>query len=68
MQKTKPGKHQRQKDAVNQGKLEGREIVCPFHKARFDVTTAMKIADPWIPVPKTLKMVAIIDNFLNKMP
>jgi nitrite reductase/ring-hydroxylating ferredoxin subunit len=45
---------------LHQGKLEGREVVCPFHKARFDVTTGKKIADPRILVPKALKMGAIM--------
>jgi len=45
---------------LHQGKLEGREVVCPFHKARFDVTTGKKTANPRILVPKALKMGAIM--------
>jgi len=45
---------------LHQGKLEGKEVVCPLHKARFDVTTGMKTVDPRIPIPKALKMGAIM--------
>ena len=45
---------------LHQGKLEGKEVVCPFHKARFDVTTGAKIADPRVPVPKIIKMGALM--------
>jgi nitrite reductase/ring-hydroxylating ferredoxin subunit len=41
---------------LHQGKLEGREVVCPMHKARFDVTTGRNTAAPRIPIPKALKV------------
>jgi nitrite reductase/ring-hydroxylating ferredoxin subunit len=45
---------------LHQGKLEGTEVVCPLHKARFDITTGKKTSDPRIPVPKALKVGAIM--------
>ncbi len=47
---------------LHQGKLEERGVVCPFHKARFDVTTGEKTRDPRVPVPRALKMGAITGN------
>ena len=45
---------------LHQGKLEGKEVVCPLHKARFDVTTGQKTAGPRVPIPKALKMGAMM--------
>ena len=38
------------------GALNGKEVVCPFHKAHFDVTTGKKVAEPRIAIPKVLKL------------
>ena len=38
------------------GKIEGGEIVCPLHKARFDLKTGRKAADPRVPIPKAFKV------------
>ncbi|MBA7471107.1 3-phenylpropionate/cinnamic acid dioxygenase ferredoxin subunit [subsurface metagenome] len=45
---------------LHQGKLEGKEVVCPLHKARFDVMTGKKTAEPRIPIPKVLKIGALM--------
>ena len=47
---------------LHQGKLDKREVVCPLHKARFDVTTGKKTGEPRIPVPKVFKIGAIMSN------
>jgi len=47
---------------LHQGKLEGTEVQCPFHKARFDVTTGKKVGDPRVPIPKVIKMGALMSN------
>ena len=41
---------------LHMGKIEGSELVCPFHKARFDLKTGNKLSDPKIPIPKAFKM------------
>ena len=48
--------------ALHRGKLEGKEVVCPLHKSRFDVTTGSKTAEPRIPVPKAFKMGSLMAN------
>lgn len=35
-----------QKAALSKGRLEGREVECPLHFARFDVTTGRALAGP----------------------
>jgi len=37
---------------LSMGKLEGKNVICPFHFAEFDVTTGKKVKDP---VPYSLK-------------
>jgi nitrite reductase/ring-hydroxylating ferredoxin subunit len=31
---------------LSMGKLQGKNVVCPFHSAQFDVTTGKKVKDP----------------------
>ena len=38
------------------GFIQGGEVVCPLHKARFDLATGKQVTDPKIPIPKALKM------------
>lgn len=45
---------------LHQGKLEEKEVVCPLHKAWFDVTTGKKTADPRMPILKALKTGAMM--------
>lgn len=47
---------------LHQGKIEGNEIVCPFHKARFDVTSGKKTKEPKIPIPKAIKIGSLMAN------
>ena len=37
---------------LSMGKLEGKNVICPFHFAEFDVTTGKKVKEP---VPYSLK-------------
>jgi nitrite reductase/ring-hydroxylating ferredoxin subunit len=37
---------------LSMGKLQGKNVICPFHFAEFDVTTGKKIKDP---VPESFK-------------
>ena len=38
------------------GKIEEGEVVCPLHKARFDITSGKKSADPKVSIPKAFKV------------
>jgi nitrite reductase/ring-hydroxylating ferredoxin subunit len=31
---------------LSMGKLQGKNVICPFHFAEFDVTTGKKVKDP----------------------
>ena len=31
---------------LSMGKLEGKNVICPFHSAEFDVTTGKKVKEP----------------------
>jgi len=44
------------------GRLEGDEIVCPLHQARFNIRSGKKVSDPKIPIPKVIKMGSIMAN------
>lgn len=48
--------------ALHEGTLEGGEIMCALHKARFDVRTGAKRDDPRIPIPKAIKMGSLMAN------
>ncbi len=37
------------------GKLEGTTVICPRHKAQFDVTTGKSVAKPKVPLSQPLK-------------
>ena len=41
---------------LHMGKIKGAEVVCPFHKARFDLQTGKKQANPKFPIPKAFKI------------
>ena len=47
---------------LHQGKIEGLEVVCPLHKARFNIVTGKKIAEPRVPIPKALKIGALMSG------
>ena len=38
------------------GKIEEGEVVCPLHKARFDLKSGKKVSDPKVPIPKAFKV------------
>lgn len=44
------------------GSLEGDEIVCPLHKARFNIRSGKKVSDPKISIPKVFKIGSIMAN------
>ena len=45
---------------LHQGKLERGQVVCPLHKTRFDLTTGERLSDPKIPLPRALKVGAMM--------
>jgi nitrite reductase/ring-hydroxylating ferredoxin subunit len=40
---------------LHEGKIENGQVVCPLHKARFDLATGKRVSDPRIPIPKVFK-------------
>lgn len=47
---------------LHMGKLREGEVECPFHKARFEVSSGKKIKDPKIPIPKIIKLGNMMAN------
>lgn len=41
---------------LHMGKVDGTEVECPLHKARFDLKTGNKLSNPKIPIPKAFKI------------
>ena len=41
---------------LHMGKIEEGEVVCPLHKARFDLKSGKKTAEPKVPIPKAFKV------------
>jgi len=45
---------------LHEGKIENGCVVCPLHKARFELATGKRVSDPRIPIPRVLKAGALM--------
>ena len=45
---------------LHEGKIEDGHVVCPLHKARFELATGKRVSDPKIPIPRVLKAGAMM--------
>ena len=45
---------------LHEGKIEDGQVVCPLHKARFELATGKRVSDPKIPIPRVLKAGAMM--------
>ena len=45
---------------LHEGKIEDGQVVCPLHKARFELATGKRVSDPKIPIPRFLKAGAMM--------
>ena len=53
---------------LEDGVLKGKEVVCPMHGARFDVTTGQKVSDPVMaPPPGADKLPPDFLQYLGKL-
>ena len=47
---------------LHEGKIDEDCVVCPLHKTKFELATGRRMSDPKIPIPKALKMGAMMAN------
>jgi nitrite reductase/ring-hydroxylating ferredoxin subunit len=45
---------------LHQGKIETDCVICPLHRTRFELSTGERMSDPKIPLPKALKVGAMM--------
>lgn len=48
---------------LSMGKLQGKNVICPFHSAEFDVTTGKKVKDP---MPESFKNMEQLPEEMQK--
>lgn len=52
--------------SLSRGRLKAKTLVCPLHRASFDITSGEKLSDPKIPAPRMIKMVDLMAEIETK--